>query len=98
VRLAETPAAVGQVFNIGNTEEISISRLAERIRTMTGSTSEIVQIPYEEAYDEGFEDMPRRVPSLEKINALIGYQPTVQLDGILERVVAHSRAAGPAAE
>jgi UDP-glucose 4-epimerase len=90
-RLMEAPGAVGQVFNIGNTEEISILALAERIKAMTGSPSEIVLIPYEQAYEEGFEDMPRRVPALEKIHALIGYQPTVQLEGILERVIAHSR-------
>jgi UDP-glucose 4-epimerase len=92
-RLMETPGAIGQVFNIGNTEEISIRALAERIRAMTGSRSDIVLIPYDQAYEEGFEDMPRRVPSLEKIHALTGYAPTVQLDGILERVVAHSRQA-----
>jgi UDP-glucose 4-epimerase len=62
---------------------------------MTGSRSEIVLIPYEQAYEEGFEDMPRRVPALGKIHALIGYQPTVQLDGILERVIAHSRTDRP---
>lgn len=91
-RLVEAPEAVGQVFNIGNTEEISIHALAGRIKAMTGSRSEIVLIPYEEAYEAGFEDMPRRVPALEKIHALIGYTPTVQLDEILERVVAHTRA------
>jgi UDP-glucose 4-epimerase len=90
-RLMEAPGAIGQVFNIGNTEEISILALAERIKAMVGSPSEIFLIPYEQAYEEGFEDMPRRVPALEKIHALIGYQPTVQLEGILERVIAHSR-------
>ena len=90
-KLIEAPGAVGQVFNIGNTEEISIRALAERIRNMTGSRSEIVLIPYEEAYEAGFEDMPRRVPALGKIQALIGYTPTVQLDEILKRVVEHSR-------
>lgn len=91
-RLMEAPGAVGQVFNVGNTGEISILALAQRIKAMTASRSEIVLIPYEQAYEEGFEDMPRRVPALEKIQALIGYEPTVQLDGILERVIAHSRA------
>jgi UDP-glucose 4-epimerase len=90
-RLMEAPGAVGQVFNIGNVEEISILALAERIKNMTASRSEIVLIPYEQAYEEGFEDMPRRVPSLKKLEALIGYAPTVQLDGILERVIAFSR-------
>ncbi|ODS53624.1 MAG: nucleoside-diphosphate sugar epimerase [Acidobacteria bacterium SCN 69-37] len=91
-RLIEAPGAVGEVFNVGNTEEISIMALAERIKAMTGSASEIVRIPYDQAYDPGFEDMPRRVPALEKIRALIGYEPTVTLDGILERVIAHQRA------
>jgi UDP-glucose 4-epimerase len=96
-RLVAEPKAVGQVFNIGNTEEISIRALAERIRTMTGSRSEIVLIPYEEAYEAGFEDMPRRVPSLDKIQRAVGYRPTVGLDEILTRVIAHERAALPAA-
>jgi nucleoside-diphosphate-sugar epimerase len=91
-RLTAEPAAVGQVFNIGNTEEISIRALAERIRTVTGSRSEIVLVPYEEAYEAGFEDMPRRVPSLQKIHRLVGYQPTMRLDDILDRVVSHVRA------
>lgn len=91
-RLMEAPGAVGQVYNIGNVEEISILALAERIKAMTASPSEIVLIPYEKAYEEGFEDMPRRVPSLSKLEALIGYAPTVQLDGILERVIAFTRA------
>lgn len=90
-RLMVAPGAVGQVFNIGNTEEISILALAERIRAMTASRSPIVLIPYDEAYDAGFEDMPRRVPALEKIHALVGYQPTVGLDEILARVIAHER-------
>ena len=92
VRLIGAPGAIGQVFNIGNTEEISIGDLAERVRTATGSPSTIVRIPYDEAYDAGFEDMPRRVPDLTRIGALIGYQPTVTLDDILRRVIAHERA------
>ena len=92
-RLMTEPAAVGQVFNIGNVEEISMLALAERIRTMAGSRSNIVLIPYEQAYEEGFEDMPRRVPALGKIQALVGYRPTVQLDEILQRVIAHTRPA-----
>jgi UDP-glucose 4-epimerase len=91
-RLVIEPAAIGQVFNIGNVEEISIRALAERIRSMTGSRSEIVLVPYEEAYEAGFEDMPRRVPSLDKIHRLVGYRPTVDLDEILSRVIAHERA------
>jgi UDP-glucose 4-epimerase len=89
VRLAEEPRAIGQVFNIGNPQEISILDLARKVRTMTGSTSEIVLIPYDEAYEAGFEDMPRRVPDLRKLEALIGYEPRVQLDEILGRVIGY---------
>ena len=92
IKLVQTPHAVGQVFNIGNTEEVSILDLAERIRAMTSSRSEIEFVPYEKAYEAGFEDMPRRVPDLTKIAEYIGYRPTVGLDGILRRVVEHTRA------
>ena len=87
VALIDEPRAVGQVFNIGNGREISIGDLAERVRTLTGSKSEIVKIPYDQAYESGFEDMPRRVPDISKISALVGYRPTVELDEILERVI-----------
>lgn len=89
--LARHPQAVGEVFNIGNTQEITMNALAERIKQMTGSTSEIVHIPYDRAYEQGFEDMPRRVPDISKIQRLTGYQPTVELNEILERVIAHFR-------
>jgi UDP-glucose 4-epimerase len=92
IRLAAEPRAVGQVFNLGNTEEVSILELARRVRAMTGSQSEIVLVPYEKAYDEGFEDMPRRVPDLTKIQSLVGYRPTLGLDDILRQVVDHTRA------
>ena len=85
--LIDEPRAVGQVFNIGNGREISIGDLAERVRTLTASKSEIVTIPYDQAYESGFEDMPRRVPDISKISALVGYRPTVELDEILERVI-----------
>jgi UDP-glucose 4-epimerase len=91
VALAAEPRAVGQVFNIGNTEEVTIGDLAERVRAATGSSSDIVRIPYEEAYDAGFEDMPRRVPDLTKIRALVGYAPTETLDEILSRVIESTR-------
>lgn len=87
-RLIEHPDAVGEVFNIGSDEEVTIGELAEMIKVKTGSRSDIVQIPYEQAYGEGFEDMPRRVPSLEKIHALIGYRPSASLEEILESVIA----------
>jgi len=90
IRLAEVKEAVGEVFNIGNDgEEITIMDLARRVKTRTGTKSEIVLVPYATAYEEGFEDMQRRVPDLSKIRALIGYEPRVQLDEILERVVAY---------
>jgi UDP-glucose 4-epimerase len=90
--LAMAPEVTGQVFNIGNSEEISMLALAAKIKAMTGSSSEIVRIPYDVAYEAGFEDMPRRVPDLRKIHAAVGYTPTVGLDDILERVLAHERA------
>lgn len=89
--LARHPQAVGEVFNIGNTKEITINALAARIKRMTGSKSEIIHIPYDRAYEQGFEDMPRRVPDISKIQRLIGYQPTVDLDEILEGVIAGFR-------
>jgi UDP-glucose 4-epimerase len=91
VALINEPKAVGQVFNIGNSREITIGELAERIKSMTGSSSPIVRIPYDQAYEAGFEDMPRRVPAISKIDALVGYAPTVDLDEILARVIAHTR-------
>jgi UDP-glucose 4-epimerase len=91
VRLVDEPAAVGQVINIGNTEEITIAALAERVRQLAGSTSAIRFIPYDEAYESGFEDMPRRVPDLTKIEAMIGYQPTSDLNDILTQVIEYFR-------
>jgi len=88
VALIDEPRAVGQVFNIGNGKEITIRDLAARIKEMTGSTSPIVTIPYDQAYEAGFEDMPRRVPDISRIRALVGYEPTVELDEILTRVIA----------
>jgi UDP-glucose 4-epimerase len=91
VRLMQEPKAVGQVFNIGNGEEISMRALAEKVKAMTGSGSEIVTIPYDQAYEAGFEDMPRRVPDISKIRGLVGYEPKVQLDEILARVIDYVR-------
>jgi UDP-glucose 4-epimerase len=88
VKLAEAEGAVGQVFNIGNDrEEVTILELAERVKARAGSRSQIVKVPYDKAYEEGFEDMQRRVPDLAKIRGLIGYEPVVHLDEILDRVV-----------
>ena len=82
----ETPACYGQVVNLGNNEEVSIKRLAETAIEMTGSRSEIKYVPYSEAYGEGFEDMQRRVPSLEKAERLIGFKPTRTLANIINDV------------
>lgn len=90
-KLAEHPGAVGQVFNVGSTQEVTILELAERVITLTGSKSDIRFIPYEEAYVPGFEDMRRRVPCLDKINALIGYAPRNSLDDTLRRVIAYEQ-------
>jgi len=84
--LSEHPGAVGEIFNLGNTEEVTILELAERAKGLIGSASPIVFVPYEQAYAAGFEDMPRRVPSIEKAHRLIGYRPTLGLDGILKSV------------
>ena len=92
LKLMVTPEAIGQVYNVGNTEEVTIRNLAERIKAKTGSRSEIVTIPYDQAYEAGFEDMPRRVPDLTKIHRAIGYAPKVKLDEIIERVVDEKRA------
>jgi UDP-glucose 4-epimerase len=89
--LIDEPRAVGHVFNIGNGREISIEDLAARVRTLTGSSSPIVKIPYDQAYEAGFEDMPRRVPDISKIRSLVGYEPTVELDEILARVIEYFR-------
>jgi UDP-glucose 4-epimerase len=91
IALINEPRAVGQVFNIGNGAEISIGELAECIKARTQSTSEIVRIPYDQAYEAGFEDMPRRVPDISKAHALIGYEPTVELDEIITRVIEYFR-------
>ena len=91
VALALEPRAIGQVFNIGNTGEISIRDLADRVKTLTGSRSPIHFVPYDEAYEAGFEDMPRRVPDISKLAELIGYRPHIDLDDIISRVIAHAR-------
>jgi UDP-glucose 4-epimerase len=92
VRLTHEPRAVGEVFNIGNMGEVTISDLAERVKQMTGSGSPIHYIPYDEAYEAGFEDMPRRVPDITKIRNFVGYEPKVKLDDIIRSVIEHMRA------
>ena len=88
VALADNVAAEGQVFNVGNDrEEVTILDLARRVQQRTRSKSEIVMVPYDQAYESGFEDMPRRVPDVSRIRSLTGYEPKVQLDEILDRVI-----------
>ena len=86
-KLSSNSAAVGQVFNIGSTEEVTISELADKVIIATGSQSKVIHVPYEEAYAPGFEDMRRRVPDLTKVNHLIGYEPKYKLDDTLKRVI-----------
>jgi UDP-glucose 4-epimerase len=87
VRLAQTPAAVGEVVNIGNDQEVTINELAALVREVTGSASRLVHIPYDQAYGQGFEDMLRRVPCLEKLERLVHYRPATSLEAIVRRVV-----------
>ncbi|OQX95559.1 hypothetical protein B6I21_04795 [candidate division KSB1 bacterium 4572_119] len=87
ISIANHKEAVGQIFNIGNSEPISIDDLAKKIKEKTNSKSEIKYVPYGEAYEEGFEDMSIRQPDLTKIKTLIGYEPKVKLDTILDKVI-----------
>src|SRR5947199_3842092 len=88
-KLIDHPAAPGEVFNLGSSEEVSITQLAQRIAALTGSTSKIVYVPYSEAYEEGFEDMPRRVPDTTKVHKLVGFRAETNLDTILKEVIAY---------
>ncbi len=88
-RIARSACVSGEVLNIGNDREISIGNLAELVRERTGSCSEIVYLPYERAYGPDYEDMFRRVPSLEKLQRLIGYRPGTPLEDIIDAVAAH---------
>ncbi len=94
--LAGHPEAVGQIFNVGSQEEITILELARRVVTRTGSASGIRFVPYDEAYALGFEDMQRRLPNISKIQKLVGYSPTIDLDGIIDDVVEYYRRSEPA--
>jgi UDP-glucose 4-epimerase len=96
MKLVDTPASVGEVFNIGSTEEVSILQLAETVKRLASSSSEVVFVPYDEAYEEGFEDMPRRVPDTTKIDNLVGFRPTYSLDGIIRSVIEYQRGTAPA--
>jgi UDP-glucose 4-epimerase len=95
MKLVTEPKAIGEVFNIGNKHEVTILKLAEMVKELTGSSSQIVFIPYDEAYEAGFEDMPRRVPDLSKVHHLVGYEPKVQLNEIITKVIEYFRTHQP---
>lgn len=99
IKVMEHPESVGQVFNIGSNQEITILELAQRVKELTRSDSEIVFLPYDEAYEEGFEDMPRRVPDTRKVRELVGFEAKMDLDGILQSVIDfHSGRRGASAD
>lgn len=98
MKLIEHPNAVGDVYNVGSANEISMKQLAERIVKLTGSKSKIVKVPYSEAYEEGFEDMQRRVPDVSKLKRLFDYQVRHDLDQILNSVIEFQKASGTAKE
>ena len=85
--LMDEPKAVGEVFNVGSNQEITIVELAKKVKELTASRSEISFVPYDEAYEEGFEDMPRRIPDISKVNRLVGFRPEMNLEGILRTVI-----------
>jgi UDP-glucose 4-epimerase len=91
LKLVNEPRAIGQVINIGNMQEVTIQKLAERVIELSGSKSIIKFIPYDQAYESGFEDMPRRLPDLSKVSALIGYKTQHTLDDILVQVIDYFR-------
>jgi UDP-glucose 4-epimerase len=96
LRLVGSGKAIGEVVNIGSTEEVSITALAQLVKQRTKSNSPIVSIPYDQAYEPGFEDMPRRVPALEKLEALTAFRPSVPLDDIVDGVIGYFRDKGNA--
>ena len=87
MKLMDDDRAIGQVFNVGSDQEITIMDLAKKVKQLTNSESEIVLVPYDEAYEEGFEDMPRRVPDISKSHKQVGFAPKIDLDGILRSVI-----------
>ena len=91
VKLVGEPQAIGQVFNIGSTQEVTIAKLAEHVKKLAGSNSPIHYVPYDQAYEVGFEDMPRRVADITKIRKLVGFEPQANLDEIINKVVDHFR-------
>lgn len=95
VRLSRIPEAEGEIFNVGNNREIEILDLAEKIRKLAGSSSEILLVPYDEAFAKGFEDMRRRIPDISKVCKCTGYKAQYDLDTTLERVIAYVKEVGP---
>jgi UDP-glucose 4-epimerase len=93
IGLALDPAAVGEIYNVGSQDEITMRQLAERVLARTGSASPLVRVPYDQAYEVGFEDMQRRVPAIDKIHARLGWAPTLSLDETLDEVIAYFRQA-----
>jgi UDP-glucose 4-epimerase len=91
IKLADFEPANGDVFNVGGEDEVSILSLAEKVRELVGSDSEIVFVPYDQAYEDNFEDMCRRLPSIDKIRKAVGWEPTFTLEEILESVIEHHR-------
>lgn len=89
IKLMSSKKAVGKVFNVGHLERVSILNLAKKIKAATGSRSQIVRIPYEKAYEKGFEDMRHRIPDLTRIYKAVGWKPTISLDEIIRRVIAY---------
>ena len=98
IRLMDTDRSIGEVINVGNTEEITIEGLAHRVKERTASSSPIEYVPYDQAYEPGFEDMMRRVPSVEKLEALTGFRPRTSLNEIIDRVASYFRQRSPAVE
>jgi UDP-glucose 4-epimerase len=96
--LMDAPAAVGEIFNVGSDEEVTIDGLAQRVKAMAGSSSDIVHVPYDQAYAPGFEDMRRRVPDIGKIGRVIGWRPSLSLERTLEQIIDSTRGAGPASQ
>jgi len=91
IRLMSTGRAVGEVVNVGNAEEITIEDLAHRVKQRTASSSAIEYVPYDQAYEPGFEDMMRRVPCVDKLHTLTGFRPQTSLNEIIDRVSEHFR-------
>jgi len=98
IKLMEHSGSVGEIVNIGGVDEISIENLAKKVIQMTGSSSEVRYVPYSEAYEEGFEDMPRRVPDIGKLEKLTGYKPETNLNEIIKKVIEYLKAFGDARE